>query len=181
VGSGRSIEEFNITKAMQEASEHLDRFGGHPQACGFSVEGEDKMNKAIEIMTEYAKKELEGVELVPALKIDAELTMDHLDWDLVEELDKFRPYGTHNEKPVFVTKKLQIVGTEKVGKDGQHLRLTANPEKGGKMVKLIGFRFGDWAEKLALGDLVDVVYEIGVNEWNGNRDIQLRIVDIIKA
>ncbi|MFH1433712.1 MAG: DHHA1 domain-containing protein, partial [Candidatus Uhrbacteria bacterium] len=178
VGSGRSIEEFNITKAMQAASDYLDRFGGHPQACGFSVTGEEKMMKAIEVMSAYAAKELAGVELLPALKIDDELSMDHLNWDLVDDLEKFRPYGTYNEKPVFLTRQLQIVGTEKVGSEGQHLRLTANPEKGGKMVKLIGFRFGDWAEKLGLGDLVDVVYEIGINEWNGNREIQLRIIDL---
>ncbi len=178
VGSGRSTKELNITKALQAASEHLDRFGGHPQACGFSVKGEERLAKAIELMTEFAEKELAEQDLAPSLKIDVEISAADIDWQLVDDLEKFRPYGQGNEKPVFLSQKMQVIAAEQIGSAGQHLRLTANPQKGEKMVKLIGFRLGSRAEKLMFGDLIDVVYEIGVNEWNGNREIQLRIVDL---
>lgn len=178
VASGRSIEEFNVTEAMQQASEYLDRFGGHPQACGMSTSSREKLDKAIEIMTAYAEEKLADVKLEPTQKIDAKISFDDIDWDLVNDLENFRPFGQGNEQPVFTSEKLQVIAAEVMGSDGQHLRLTANPQKSGKMWKLVGFRFGDWAEKLNLGDLVDIVYEIGINEWNGNREIQLKIVDL---
>ncbi len=178
VASGRSIEEFNVTEAMQQTAEYLDRFGGHPQACGFSTSTREKLDKAIEIMTEFAEQKLAEVTLEPTQKIDAQISFDEIDWNLVEKLENFRPFGQGNEKPLFTTEKLQVIATETMGSEGQHLRLTANPQKGGKICKMVGFRFGEWAEKLNLSDLVDIVYEIGINEWNGSREIQLRIVDL---
>lgn len=181
VGSGRSIPEFNVVEAMNAAAEHLDRFGGHPQACGLSIVGQENLDQAIEIMTKHAEQVLEGVELTPSISIEAELTTEHINWKLVEDLEKFRPFGTGNEQPVFVTKQMQVVAAEQMGADGKHMRLTVNPQKGGKMLKLVGFRLGYWVEELNLGDLVDIVYDIGINEWNGNREIQLKIIDIRKS
>jgi len=64
-----------------------------------------------------------------------------------------------------------------MGKDDSHIRLLVS-SKTAKKFKMVGFRFGYITEIHELGDTVDVVYEIGLNEWNGNREIQLRIVDI---
>jgi len=176
--SGRSIPEFNITDALKHAKKYMHRFGGHPQACGFSIIGKDNFDKAVKAMTEFAEKQLAGVDLAPSMKIDTEIGMDQINWQLIEDLEKFRPFGERNEQPLFVTRQAQVIAAETVGKDGQHLRLTLNPQKGGKMWKAIAFRLGDWAERLELGDPVDIVYELGINEWNGNREIQLKVKDI---
>ncbi len=177
-GSGRSIPEFNITDALKQAEEHMDRFGGHPQACGFSIQGTENFEQAKVKMIEFAELKVKGKDLTPRINIDTEITMDQINWSLVEELEKFRPFGEGNEQPLFVTRGTQVVAAETVGADGQHLRLTLNPEKGGKMWKAIAFRMGDWAERLELGSVIDIVYEIGINEWNGNREIQIKINDL---
>ena len=81
-----------------------------------------------------------------------------------------------------------MVGFDGVGNGGKHLRLTVtDPSRGDDVAlrdetrrprKMIGFNCGEWCAKLSRGDLIDVVVEVGVNEWNGNRDIELKIADL---
>ena len=177
VGSGRSIEGFDVTKALHHASEFLDRFGGHPQACGFSVTGEERFHKAIAMMKAYAVEQLKPEDLEPRLKIDAEILLDDIGWELFDAMQAFHPFGTGNPIPLFVSRGVRVSSFSTVGKESGHLKLRLQSQTG-KLVEGIGFGFGTWAEKLTLGAQIDVVYEIQVNEWNGNRQLQVRIVDI---
>ncbi len=177
VGSGRSIEGFDVTKALHHASEYLDRFGGHPQACGFSVTGEERFHKAIAMMKAYAAEQLKPEDLEPRLKIDAEILLDDIGWELFDAMQAFHPFGTGNPIPLFVSRGVRVSSFSPVGKEGGHLKLRLQSQTG-KLVEGIGFGFGAWATTLTLGQLIDVVYEIQVNEWNGNRQLQVRIVDI---
>jgi len=177
VGSGRSIKGFDITKAMHAASEHLDRFGGHPEACGFSTTGQDRFEKAKSVMLEYAQTQIKDEMLLPILNIDAEIDFKDVTWDLQKELEKFEPFGKGNPQPIFASKQVEVVDKRYVGADGKHLRLTVRSPRG-TIMKMIGFRFGEMFDQLEIGKPIDVAYEIGVNEWNGNRELQLKIVDI---
>lgn len=180
VGSGRSIEGFDITQALHLAAEHFDRFGGHPQACGFSVTGQDRFERAVGIIREHANTVLTDDLLAPRLAVDADVGLDAVAWSLQSAIESFAPFGSGNAVPVFASRGLTVVSFDAVGKDGGHLRLTAR-QGSGKMRKFIGFRLGDWVRRLRLGDTIDVAYEIGVNEWNGNRELQLKIVDLRKS
>ncbi|MBI4435607.1 single-stranded-DNA-specific exonuclease RecJ [Candidatus Uhrbacteria bacterium] len=177
VGSGRSIEGFDVTKALHHASEFLDKFGGHPQACGFSVTGEERFHKAIAMMKEYAAVELKPEDLESRLAIDAEISLDDIGWDLFDAMQAFRPFGMGNPVPLFVSRGVRVASFSGVGRDGGHLKLRLQSQTG-KLVEAIGFGLGDWVQKLTLDLLIDVVYEIQVNEWNGNRQLQVRIVDL---
>jgi len=179
VGSGRSPEGFDITAAMRHASDHLEKFGGHPQACGFSVHGEEKFLKAVEVMREYAQEHIQEDQLGPSVIIDAEIEIDQIDWPLYDAMQPFRPFGTGNPTPMFVSRGARVVSFSPVGKDGSHLKMRLQG-RGGKIVNAIGFRLGHWAEQLKLGDEIDVAFEIQVNEWNGNRELQIRIEDLTK-
>lgn len=180
IGSGRSVEGFDVTLALQAASEHLDKYGGHPQACGFSALGKEQLDKAMEAMQAFAEGQLTDDMLQPSIHIDANITLEDVTWDLESALEQFRPFGCGNRQPLFVSEKLKIISYSMVGKDYSHLKLRLQ-SPGGTIMGAIAFRFGSMADKLALGDLVDVVYEITLNEWNGNRELQLRIVDLIKS
>lgn len=177
VGSGRSIDGFDVTAALHAASEHLDKFGGHPQACGFSTTGEERFAQASELMMAFAQENVKPELLSPKIDVDAEITLEEVDWDLQEHVNKFRPFGNANPKPLFCSKNLKVVSFSAVGKEGAHLKLRLQ-SGGGTIRPAIGFRFGHMIEEIALGSLVDAVYEVDVNEWNGNRELQLRIVDI---
>ncbi len=178
VGSGRSIEEFNITAALGEVAEFLQRFGGHSQACGFTVIGDDNFQKFKTRLDELAEKQLAGVDLRSLLEVEAEVELKDINWDLWEELEKFEPFGEGNPKPLFCVSGLIVESAQVVGADGRHLRVLASQESSPDIHKLIGFSFGGWCAKLKSGDKIDVVFDLGVNEWNGNRELQLKIVDL---
>lgn len=178
VGSGRSIDGFDVTAALRAAAEYLDKFGGHPQACGFSTTGEERFTKAIEVMKAFAAEKIDNALLSPCLAIDAEIQLEDITWALYDHLQKLRPFGTRNPSPLFVSRGLKVVACSAVGKDLSHLKLRVQ-SKTGKIVDAIGFRFGEWISKLSLGCHVDLVYEVDVNEWNGNRELQIKIVDLV--
>ena len=92
------------------------------------------------------------------------------------ELKKFEPYGKENPKPKFLTKNLEIVNLEKMGQNQQHLKLLIADDQQ-KTIKMIGFNFGEKGNNFNIGNKINTVFEIDINEWNGNRELQLKIVD----
>ncbi len=179
VGSGRSIEGFDLTKALHHSSEFLEKYGGHPQACGLSIQGEENFLKAKASMEAFIQTELENADLTPELSVEADIFIDDINWDFFNELEKMKPFGIGNPQPIFISTNVKVVGINQMGATQKHLKLTIQSGRG-KIMKMIGFGFGDWAEKVDLGEDVDVAYEIDLNEWNGTRELQLRIVDIRK-
>ncbi len=177
VGSGRSIPGFDITAMLRAAAEHLDKFGGHPQACGFSITGADRLARAVGAMEAHAEANLSAEQLVPILDVDAELRLEDADGELLADIDRLRPFGEGNRPPVFAVRGLAVSGVDTVGAEGRHLRLAVRSPFG-RFFRMIGFRFGDRAATLKLGDRVDVAFELGENEWRGRKEMQYRIVDI---
>jgi len=189
VGSGRSIPEFNLIENLQKMPDAFLRFGGHPGAAGMSIAVErfDEFKRRI---VNLAEKEFADKDLTPSLSVDAELSLADLDWELDKWLKKFEPHGMKNRTPLFVARNLAVIKAAAVGSTGAHLRLTvcqdppAASQPGGQVPaihKCIAFTFGEWADELAAGDRIDAVFEASVNEWNGNRELQLKIVDLTRT
>lgn len=177
-GSGRSgVGNFDLAAALKECQEHLITWGGHKEAAGFSLTKE-KMEGFLKVFTKIAKRELKGVDLSPTLNIDLALKLNQVDWSLYEQVEKMEPVGQLNPTPKFASYDLSVAGLIPVGSTGQHLRLIL--EGDGLNRKFILFRQGEVGAQFKIGDAVDVVYEVGVNEWNGNRELELKVVDIKK-
>lgn len=177
VGSGRSVSGFHITEALRATGDCVQKCGGHPQACGFTIIGEENFEKFQKQIREIAKKQLKDADLNPVLEIDAELDLEDLDWDLVDILQSMEPFGEKNPLPRFVSHELEVVNSDCVGNGSKHLRLLMRSPKG-TMQKFIGFGFGGNLSACAPGNKIEVVYEVGINVWNGSREIQCKIVDI---
>lgn len=177
VGSGRSIAEFNVVTAMERAAKHIARFGGHPQACGLTIEGLDNYDSVVTSFEAYADEILDGADLRPIMEIDAELRVSQVTWELVDWLAKMEPFGEGNPRPRFLMRGLEISSLDVIGKNKQTVRMTARGDLP-KAAKLIGFNFVSRVEGLGPGTPIDAIVEVGVNEWNGNREIQLRMVDV---
>jgi single-stranded-DNA-specific exonuclease len=96
-GSGRSIKEFNLIKTLQEMPEVFAKFGGHPQACGFTLRDKTVVDEFKSKITEKAKNATTEVDLTPQIIIDAEIDMDEVNWKLYDLLEKFEPFGQANE------------------------------------------------------------------------------------
>ena len=104
--------------------------------------------------------------------------MAEINWELWENINKFEPFGEGNDVPLFVARHLIVETIKAVGNDGKHLSVLVSQEGYPNLHKLIGFSFGEWCAKLKRGDKIDVIFELGVNQWNGNRELQLKIIDL---
>lgn len=175
VGSGRSVPGFHITEALRAGAEYLSHFGGHPQACGFTVLP-DKCDLFLAHMEASAEEQLAGLDLVPTLSIAAELSLEDLTLAFAEKLEQFAPYGEGNPVPRFLSSNLTVVQSDLMGDAGKHLRLIIRSPKGTTQ-KCIGFGFGGVQTSLFAGQKIDLVYEISINEWQGRREVQSKIID----
>ncbi|MFA7653547.1 MAG: single-stranded-DNA-specific exonuclease RecJ [Candidatus Magasanikbacteria bacterium] len=187
VGSSRGISEFNIIVALQSMPEYFIKFGGHPQAAGLSIKDNATLENFKAAIIARAQKELSGVELVPQIEIDAEVDLENVNWKLYNLLQKFEPFGMNNPEPTYGACGLTLVSADPVGQDGKHLRLMVK-HNSHTVHKTIAFGFGDtnrhpadWKKTLKPGDKIDLAFTIDVNEWNGNRELELKIEDIKKA
>ncbi|PIQ75323.1 MAG: single-stranded-DNA-specific exonuclease RecJ [Candidatus Portnoybacteria bacterium CG_4_8_14_3_um_filter_40_10] len=186
-GSARSIPTFNIIEAISQCAELLKEYGGHPGAAGLSLENK-KLPAFSEKINRIAREKLKEEDLVPFIEIDSEINLENIDWELFDKLSQFEPCGgDDNPRPTFLIKDLEIVNLRLVGNGFQHLKLelkNENPPAGGenKVFKAIGFRLAkNGGQNLKVGDKVDIVFELIIDEWNGSRELQFKIIDIRKS
>ncbi|MBI5023198.1 MAG: single-stranded-DNA-specific exonuclease RecJ [Candidatus Magasanikbacteria bacterium] len=186
-GSGRSIDEINIIAKLEKLKTYFEKFGGHPQACGFTIKDAEQLENFKKDLTALVAKDARAKDLTPILSIDAEINLEEINWELYDSLGKFEPFGENNPMPKYLAKDITVARVEALGANCQHLKLLVK-HNNGLTHKMIGFGFGDeervgtnWCEALKIGDKIDVVFEISVNQWNGNRELQLKIVDLKKT
>lgn len=181
-GSCRSIPEFHITEALDELTELLVRHGGHAQAAGFTVRNQD-LPTFIERMVALAAARLAEQDLRPTLTADVEIGLRHIDWALYESLQALEPTGYANPAPVFMSRFVEVISHRTVGHDNAHLQLRlmdgGQQDRAPQIFAAIAFRQGSWAA--ALPRYIDIIYAIGVNEWRGQKSLQLMVQDIRPA
>jgi single-stranded-DNA-specific exonuclease len=178
VGSGRSVPVFDIMKAINAAAPFLDHFGGHPQACGFSTTGEERFKQAVAAMSAVAEDELKIEDLTAEIFIDAIIPLKMVNWELEAALARLAPFGEGNQLPIFASRGLQLVSFEIIGQEGKHLRLLVRDPTDGVVKKMVAFGFASLAPTLSIGGVLDAAYTISVHEWNGSKELQLKVVDL---
>lgn len=176
VGSGRSIEHFNLVEAIQSMPQVFKKFGGHPMACGFTLKDASALETFTQLMQERGAQILKERDLRKTLQIDMELPLDQVNWEVVSTVEQCAPYGQANPTPRFLTQQATVKALSVVGKNGGHLKLTL--EQNGVSRPCIGFGLGPVMEHLHVDQQIDAVYTVGVNQWNGNREIQCELNDI---
>lgn len=173
--SGRSTKLFNLIQALQALESHLQKFGGHPQACGLSLKATTDFDAFIKKLRSRARTVLKKVSAVPSRDVDAEITLHGVTWELVEILQKFEPFGVGNPEPTYLIAHVELRDMQPVGSDGRHVRLTVSD--GDEEKKVIAFGFAEMFATMKPQSLIDILVTISVNEWNGNRELQLQLVD----
>lgn len=179
-GTGRSIPTFNLVKAMEECAQtHPDllvEFGGHAMSAGFTVKKE-KLAIFKNLLQEIARRDIKDEDLTPRMDIDSEIKPAVINWDFYDWMIKLEPFGKNNERPLFLMRGLEIVETRVVGNGGKHLKLKMK-NADGKSFNAIGFGLADFQKISQIGSKVDVVFELAVDEWNGSRELQLKVIDL---
>lgn len=185
IGSGRSIDQLNIMEVMEQISKKniLKKYGGHKMACGFSVNGESQIDEFRVQMSKIIRDRLLNLDICPRLIIDAQLQLEDISESLVGEVVQFEPFGSGNEQPIFLAKNIEIVSQELIGQTKKHMRMYLRDKKG-KVWKVMGFGWNNGGEKsndivkFIPGKKLDIVYGLAENEWNGNREIQINLIDV---
>ena len=177
-GSARSIPGFSIIDALTACDDLFVRFGGHAAAAGFTIATANL--PALEArLLELAEGHLSDGMLQPAITIDATVDLNELGWPMLDELLRLEPFGQANQQPLLMSPGVEVVDARPRGGDGQHLRLLLR--KGGETYEAIAFRLGHLADALRRRPLIDVVYTLEANEWNGERRLQLNVKDFRRA
>lgn len=178
--SGRSTKLFNMILALQQLDSYLEKYGGHPQACGLSLKASSDFDLFKKKIRAIASKALKKTRSGPSRDVDSEITLRDVTWDLWEHLQKFEPFGVGNPIPVYLIKSVELRDLQTVGSDGKHIRLMVSQDAAEQ--KIIAFGFAEAFEKtVTLGDRLDVLVHISLNEWGGNRELQLQLVDFRPA
>lgn len=179
-GSGRSIESYNIHDAIVPFDDKLESFGGHPMACGLSLNLEtlDEFREFLNKKSNLSKKDLEEV-----INIDTQIKLSNLSLEFAESLERLRPFGKDNPRPVFANKNVDIADVEMIGKDKRTMRMKLF--QNGNYYNAIKFNALDDYEYLSLkfdgnikSNKIDIVYYPDVNEFRGNRTLQIKLIDI---
>jgi single-stranded-DNA-specific exonuclease len=173
VGSGRSIDGFNIFRALSKLSHLFEKFGGHSHAAGFTLKKENIMalEKGLESL---ARETLTDDDLVPSVDIDCEIGLCEITLETIRQIRSLSPFGEANPEPCFLARSLNVLESRVVGE--RHLKLRVRQKGEERYFEAIGFGLG--GEHSLEGKAIDMVFTPEINRWQGLEGIQLRIVDL---
>ena len=175
-GSGRSIPSFDLHEALSYSGNYLEKFGGHAMAVGLTLKKEN-FESFKEKFEEFAEQK-NIKQIIPTIKIDCEISKNDLKLETVEELKKLEPFGEKNQRPCFVYKGLKINSIRALS-EGKHLKLSLRDDN--QLIDAIGFNLGHLADEFLIGDKVDIVGILEINEYNGIKKVQINLKDIMKS
>ena len=176
-GSGRSIEGFDIHEAVSKCNKYLTNYGGHSMAIGLSLKTKD-FEKFKNEFEEYAKNNIKEEKAIPELKIDGEVNQNEVNISEIRELSLLEPFGEANYEPIFIYKNLKITAIRTLT-DGKHLKLGLQDIHSN--IDAIGFSMGELAEEFQIGDKIDIVGKLQINNFNNVEKIQVLLKDLRKA
>ncbi len=175
--SARSIPQFNIIAALRHSAPLFERYGGHPQAAGFTIPN-DALPSLEDNLQRIAADQLENRDdLAPSIDIDCEVQFAAFTPPQMAFIQSLEPFGEGNPAPVFLTRGVQTLEARRVGAQRQHLKLRMR--HGGITIDAIGFNLGERISETR-ADL-DLVYTIGMNTWNGRSYRQLTVQDFRRS
>jgi len=176
-GSARSIRGFNIYEALKACDDLLVQFGGHQYAAGMTIKP-SKLHEFKQRIDELASLALADNDFVPELKVDLQIGLGEVDRAFMQSLNRFRPYGPGNKKPVFVSKGVELTGLPTIVGKG-HLKLRLRQQESG-VFDAIGFHMHEYLPMVrdTGRKRIDIAYEVEENHWNGNGPLQLKLRDI---
>lgn len=169
------IAGFDVIKALNKCQKFLEEFGGHPYAGAFKVSNKN-LEKVKDLLIKITNKELKKEDLIPFINIDIEVEVGDLSWPIFKEVQRFAPFGGNNPVPLFLLKKLMVSEIRNVGSKANHLKMVL--QKNEKKFAAIGFGLSNFCDKIKIGNKIDIVFELISNEWNGTKELQLKIIDL---
>ena len=178
-GSARSVQGYDLYQAIEACSDLLESFGGHMYAAGLTLKKEN-IRPFMDRFEQYVNSTITEEQLVPRIFIDTELSFSEINDEFFKTMSQFQPFGPENMSPVFVSRNVFDTGSGRmVGSSGEHLKLDLCQESTGqKSFSAIAFSQANHFEYIRGGNPFDICYSLEMNEFRGNRNLQLNVRDI---
>nr|WP_255807404.1 single-stranded-DNA-specific exonuclease RecJ [Cohnella mopanensis] len=173
-GSARSIEGFDLFAALTENAGLMEHYGGHQAAAGMTISRE-KIDQLADRLHDLAEQWLNAEDWQPKRRVDLSIALSDVTLEAVEQLASLEPFGNGNPTPRIVIRDVSIRESRTMGKEDKHLRLTV--QQANQAVEAVAFGLGAQRERLAPGTQIDLLGELSINEWNGNRKVQVMLQD----
>lgn len=185
-GSARSVQGFDIYKAIESCRDLLESFGGHTYAAGLSLR-EENVEIFLNRFEEYVKENISQLQTIPQIDIDSEISFSDITPEFRKKLQEFAPFGPGNTKPVFVTRNVKDYRDSKlVGKEMNHIKLELIDNKSANIVNGIAFGQREHFASIKSGLPFDICYTIEEITFNNSKPsynnkpmLQLAVKDII--
>ncbi|MDE6525149.1 MAG: single-stranded-DNA-specific exonuclease RecJ, partial [Paramuribaculum sp.] len=159
-GSSRSVQGFDVYKAVEATRDILENFGGHTYAVGLSLK-EENIPEFTRRFEEYVSANIQPNQLTPLLDIDAQITFAQITSEFVATLRRFNPFGPGNQKPVFCARSVMDFGTSKlVGKNLEHIKLELVDDTSGKVFNCIAFNMAQHFDYIHSRRPFDIAFTI---------------------
>jgi len=171
-GSARSVNGFNVYEAIHACREHLLGYGGHFAAAGITLLP-DQVEAFTQKFEETVAATIRPDSMFPELIVDATLGFDAVRPGFHNILEQMQPFGPGNTQPIFVSRNVTDNGSRIVKE--QHIRFALR--QGDSFMDGIGFSLAAKFPLLKTGNPIDIVYSIEENEWNNQKNLQLKVID----
>ena len=181
-GTGRCIAGLDLHGMLSTCGELFERYGGHAGACGFSLQ-EERLpllrTRMDELMREILARQPDALE--EKLLVEKVLSPEEKTMAFADALRLLEPFGEANPKPLFALARASVYNVQYMGAEKQHVRFTAVCADGIEVPCVLFRRAADFESLLSASCPLDVAGELGINEYNGRRRLQLTVKDIKRS
>lgn len=173
-GSARSVIGFNLYEALHACREHLLGYGGHFAAAGMTL-SLDKLEHFKLAFENAVAERITEAQLTPEILINAVLPLDNINMNFFQIITQMEPFGPDNMRPIFIAKGVMDTGYSKLVKEAH---ISFNVTQGNNSVRGIGYNMPEHIHIVKSGQPFDIVFQLQLNEWQGNQSVQMQIIDV---
>lgn len=173
-GSARSVNGFNLYEALHACRAHLLGYGGHFAAAGMTMAVDALEGFKIAFEAAVAERITEE-QLTPEITINAALPIDDISMQFFQIISQMEPFGPDNMRPIFIAKGVYDTGYTKLVKD---VHISFNVTQGKTNVRGIGYNMPEHIKLIKSGKPFDLVFQLQLNEWQGNQSVQIQVIDV---
>lgn len=173
-GSGRSVQGYDLFSALDSHRQLMTAFGGHVMACGmsFMITQVPAIAKVLENAADQQELDLNQK---PRLIVAGRISPSEVTADLYNKIQRLAPFGPDNEEPVFEIDQPEIVKTQQIGSDHQHLKFSINNQH--ELIDVLAFNHGKQINYFSPGSQIKLAVQLSMNNWRGRKQVQLMLTD----
>jgi len=177
-GSARSVRGVHVVRALDRASESLQRYGGHAAAAGFSLDAA-RFADFSEAINAAVAEQLGSAPRERVFAIDSQIIASDANPELCRNLALLEPCGQGNPEPLLALIGARVLAASPFGTESQHVRVVLTTGSG--VLEAVAFYKPRLAAHLPRGRLVDAAFGLDMDTWQGQDRVRARLRDLRPA